>query len=349
MKTFSQFLNEGLSRNTSSVTGCDAIKKMYDFLRVNANKLFKFDRVWHLSDEHGDDHFLIYTLDKDKFERLSGIYLNSITEDDAKNKLCYNTGNKGIIHCAWEDMPHNTKWGIERWYGHGKNITDYIFIFVIDKNTKCVSTVEYALNTEYVEGDLESVEGTYVDKIDDFEDLWKVYDTRYDFKAHPNSKASGCLDIQKTYEFLDLKAVHVLKAERIEDIQGEQNLIYTLDDATFVRMSGIYLNNIPEEAVTDINCYKFNGTYRDVTGGWIDDDKTKYAIFFRNSSGRGGDIYSMIFVMDENRHVSTIEFAINTKCLKKDPESLLGDYLLNGHDYFADSCYMYDYRCCFDR
>jgi hypothetical protein len=27
MKTFSQFLNEGLSRNTSSVTGCDAIKK----------------------------------------------------------------------------------------------------------------------------------------------------------------------------------------------------------------------------------------------------------------------------------------------------------------------------------
>ena len=74
MKTFEQFINESV-RNSG-----DTIEKMVDFLRVHLEEeeLFKADRIEKIDAED----YLIYTLDKDKFERLSGIHLNNITLED---------------------------------------------------------------------------------------------------------------------------------------------------------------------------------------------------------------------------------------------------------------------------
>ena len=47
MKTFTQFINESISEPAGNVTGCEAIEKMYDFLRdrVETDKLLKADRI----------------------------------------------------------------------------------------------------------------------------------------------------------------------------------------------------------------------------------------------------------------------------------------------------------------
>ncbi len=176
MKTFEQFINESMGKPVGNVTGCEAIEKMYNFLRTNASsdKLFKADRV----EEINGEQFLIYALDKDKFERMSGISLSSITEDDATNEECYSLidgDDDGDRICDWVDIPNNTKWGVLRRYinNFGKEYA-YIMIFVIDRETKCVSTIEYA---RIASEDSESKLGTYCNTNVDFLDIWDAYDS----------------------------------------------------------------------------------------------------------------------------------------------------------------------------
>ena len=176
MKTFEQFLNESMGKPTGNITGCEAIEKMYDFLRTNASsdKLFKADRV----EEINDEQFLIYALDKNKFERLSGISLSNITEGDVANEECYSHidgDDDGDRICDWVDKPNNTKWGVLRRYinNFGKEYA-YIMIFVIDRETKCVSTIEYA---RIASEDSESKLGTYCNTNVDFLDIWDAYDS----------------------------------------------------------------------------------------------------------------------------------------------------------------------------
>ena len=148
MKTFEQFINESV-RNSG-----DTIEKMVDFLRVHLEEeeLFKADRIEKIDAED----YLIYTLDKDKFERLSGIHLNNITLEDFTTAKPYDRrqdvrdGNDGTIEIGLLDAHDIGKWGIFRKFEKEaieSSYNDYILIFISDKNTKRISAVEYAKNT----------------------------------------------------------------------------------------------------------------------------------------------------------------------------------------------------------
>ena len=124
-----------------SKDGCNIIKNMYDFLRhsTKSDQLFKADRV----EEIDGGRFLIYTLDKDKFEKLSGISLQDVHTHDAMIENGYTADDGGDITCDWVDRPDKTKWGISRSYD-GRDVADYIIIFAVQRYV-FISAIEYAI------------------------------------------------------------------------------------------------------------------------------------------------------------------------------------------------------------
>lgn len=152
--------------------GCDLIKNMYDFLRhsTKSDQLFKADRV----EEIDGNRFLIYTFDKERFEKLSGISLQDVHADDVKIENGYTADNSGDITCDWIDRPDKAKWGVSRSY-NGGDVVDYIIIFTL-RHYSFIHDIEYAVNVDRLDSDPDTLLGTYLDKNEDFEDIWNRYD-----------------------------------------------------------------------------------------------------------------------------------------------------------------------------
>ena len=341
MKTFKQFINEGLSRKASktagNLTGCYAISLMYEFLETNvvSGKFFKADRI----EDIGSERYLVYTFDKDKFEKLTGITLSIITEDDAMNESCYRLYHNGYnydIDGDWLD-DHKTRWGLgrrlrETWRD---DKFKYILIFVIDKTTNCVSTIEYANNVKRLNREPESLLGTYLDNYEDFSYIYQAYDPCAD--PETAELCEGCITIEKVCDFFKHETIRnkeLFKADRIEDIRGEQNLIYTLDAEAFKKNSRISLDVITEDDITSNECYRPRYKNR-MTCGWVDSpNNTKWGITI-NGLSSDKQPCTIIFVIDrKTKRVSTIEYAEPTSNIEDKPESLLGTYLDNYRYFF---------------
>ena len=345
MKTFTQFINESVSEPARNVTGCEAIEKMYDFLRdrVETDKLLKADRI----EEINNGRYLIYTLDKDKFERLSGISLNSITLKNATNEKCYRRGN---ITYNWLDKPSNTKWGIF-YEGYRKRrffevFDAFIIIFIIDRKTKRVSTIEYAVNVKCLHSTKpDTLIGTYCNTNEDFKYLCESYDSGYDF-WYPYKSEAGCNLIKNMYDFLrhSTKSDQLFKADRVEEIDGGRFLIYTLDKDKFEKLSGISLYEVLPGDVKIENGYTADNS-GDITCDWVDrPDKTKWGVS-RSYNGKDAADYIIIFTLRHYNFIHDIEYAINVERIDSEPEALLGTYLDKNED-FEDIWNRYDPSRC---
>lgn len=339
MKTFSQFINERVSEPVEKATGCAAIQKMYTFLkdRVEIDKILKADRI----EEINNERFVIYTIDNDEFERLSGISLNSITLKNATNEKCYRTE----MTYNWLDKPNNTKWGVFN-NGYPKYNTSFIIIFIIDRKTKRVSTIEYAVNVKRLKGvKSDKLLGTYCNSNKDFKKLYEFYNSGYDFWFPYRSK-DGCNIIKKMYDFLrhSTESDKLFKADRIEEIDGGRFLIYTFDKERFNKLSGIPLNEVKSDDTKIENGYTAdNGG--DITCDWVDrPDNYKWGV---SRSYDGGDVadYIIIFTLRHYSYIYAIEYAVNVERLDSEPEALLGTYLDKNED-FEDIWNRYDPSRC---
>lgn len=173
-KKLDEFYNSGFDfwYPVKSKDGCNIIKNMYNFLRrsTKSDKIFKADRI----EEIDGSRFLIYTLNKDRFENLSGIPLYEVLPDDVKIENGYTADNSGDITCDWVDRPDKAKWGVSRSY-NGGDVVDYIIIFTLH-HYNFIHDIEYAVNVDRLDSDPEALLGTYLDKNEDFEDIWNRYD-----------------------------------------------------------------------------------------------------------------------------------------------------------------------------
>lgn len=352
MKTFKQFINESVSIPTEGITGCHAINLVYDFLyqvhnggkglgRKPSEKLFIARRV----EEIDGEQYLMYVLDKDKFEGISRIPLDAITEKDVTNLNCYREPED--MKGEWLDS-QKTRYGIQFLHEAGSNHWDFIFIFVLDKTTRSVSTLEYGTGVERLDTNPKRLFGKhFTDKHRDFYSLLSAFEPRKD--PETAKMAEHLNKIQKIYNFFNdvhHSEYNLFIGDRIEKIGRNRKpyLVYKLDKDKFEKQSGITLNDITLDDVKDTNGY-YNCK---LSCGWIDSpDNTKWGITIITPNNYYTQ-QTIIFVIDKNTNrVSNLEYATPTDTLhdihtEEELKELIGKPCPTGMDAANNYCRLFD-------
>lgn len=136
-------------------------------------------------------------------------------------------------------------------------------------------------------------------------------------------KSRGRDTIEKVCDYLRVNAKdeELFKADRIENINDVNYLIYTFDKDKFEGLSGISLNDITLENFTSI---KFSDRKPDVVSvgdngtmeiDWIDTyNGNKWGIFRKFDKDESSEDYVLIFIADENTNrISAIEYGKNVE------------------------------------